>query len=317
MPRKLFLLIIIFYGSISAKAQLIDNVSSLRAFGNENEIRLFYENDFFSAQDQYYSQGINLEYISPVLHKNPVNYFLVRLNSTKRLYGFSIEHNVFTPSSIRHDEILYHDHPFSACFLLKSFLRTQNESENTTVSSALSLGFIGPLAFGKQMQTGIHTWLNNLLPLGWDHQIRNDFVLNYQINYERNIYHLRDIINFSYCGGLNAGTLYDNLNSGLQFKIGKFNKHSQKSKYEIFLFAKSCASYSFYNATLRGGVFNRINEYVLEENEIEPLLLQNTIGINIRLNKMRVEYFQSVITKEFEAGTTHRYGGISLGYILE
>ncbi|MBK8362780.1 MAG: DUF2219 family protein [Bacteroidetes bacterium] len=105
----------------------------------------------------------------------------------QRVYGLSIEHNVFTPSSIRHDEILYGDHPFSAFLLLKSYVRSYDSKSGSVVSSSISLGFIGPAAFGKEMQTSIHTWLENLLPLGWDHQIRNDFLLNYQLNYERMI----------------------------------------------------------------------------------------------------------------------------------
>ncbi|MBK6398294.1 MAG: lipid A deacylase LpxR family protein [Bacteroidetes bacterium] len=309
--HRLLILFIIF--SHGVNGQNIDNVTSLREIGSDKGIRFYYDNDFFTAQDYYYTQGINLEFQSPGLKNNPLNFLLVKGSSLQRVYGLSIEHNVFTPSSIRHDEILYGDHPFSAFLLFKSYVRSYDSKSGSVVSSSISLGFIGPAAFGKEMQTSIHTWLENLLPLGWDHQIRNDFLLNYQLNYERMIIKVPGKFHFAGVGTVNAGTLRDDVAAGVQIKSGKFYETSDK-KSTIFLFGKSTLNCNFYNSTLSGGIFNKKSEYVLSSEEINLFKVQHTLGINIKIRKVVLEYFQSYVSKEFISGLSHRFGGISIGY---
>ena len=163
------------------------------------------------------------------------------------------------------------------------------------------------------MQTSIHTWLENLLPLGWDHQIRNDFLLNYQLNYERMIIKVPGKFHFAGVGTVNAGTLRDDVAAGVQIKSGKFYETSDK-KSTIFLFGKSTLNCNFYNSTLSGGIFNKKSEYVLSSEEINLFKVQHTLGINIKIRKVVLEYFQSYVSKEFISGLSHRFGGISIGY---
>jgi lipid A 3-O-deacylase len=165
------------------------------------------------------------------------------------------------------------------------------------------------------MQTSIHTWLDNLLPLGWDHQIRNDLLLNYQVNYERKFVMVPGKFHLAGVGSVNAGTLRDDIAVGAQFKFGKFYE-SPDSRSAVFLFGKSVGNCNFYNSVLSGGVFNGKSEYVLPTEEINLLKLQHTLGINIKIRKFTFEYFQSYVSKEFKSGMSHRYGGISIGYSL-
>lgn len=309
--RFLILLFAIFN---VAKAQNIDNVTSLREIGSAKGVRLFYDNDFFTAQDYYYTQGINIEILLPALKKNPLNHLLVKTGNSEKVYGVSIEHNVFTPSSIRHDEILYGDHPYSALLLLKSFVRTKNAINGNVMSSSISLGFIGPAAFGKQMQTSIHSWLKNLLPLGWDHQLRNNFIINYQLNYEKQFIHSEKHFIFSGIAGVNAGTLTDNVRAGLQFRAGIIQEPQEERNFELIFYARGIFSCELYNATLSGGVFNRKNEYALPASDIERFTFHEVAGLNMRVGRTILEYYLSISSKEFKNGMLHRYGGISLGY---
>lgn len=309
----LWLLLFISTLQLSVKGQNVDNVTSMRSANTGKEIRFYYDNDFFTAQDYYYTQGINLEYLHPALSKNPLNFLLIKIKEGRKEYGISVEHNVFTPSSIRHEEVLLNDHPFSAFLVLKSFTRTSNEFTGDVFSTAISIGFIGPSAFGKEMQTSIHTWLKNLLPLGWDHQIRNDLLLNYQINYEKMLVRIPSVFHLSGVGSLNAGTLRDDFSGGVQMRFGKFYDSPDKRS-AIFIYGKSEVKCNLFDATLKGGVFNKRSEYTLKSSEVSLLKLQHTIGLNIRLGSVMLEYFQSFVSKEFKTGMNHRYGGISFGY---
>jgi lipid A 3-O-deacylase len=89
------------------------------------------------------------------------------------------------------------------------------------------------------MQTSIHTWLDNLLPLGWDHQIRNDLLLNYQVNYERKFVMVPGKFHLAGVGSVNAGTLRDDIAVGAQFKFGKFYE-SPDSRSAVFFVWKKC-----------------------------------------------------------------------------
>lgn len=315
-----FKLVILFLLSIvynEVRGQLIDDVSQLRTNLNQKSFRFYYDNDFFSASDQYYTQGINLEFQSPQLQKNPLDHLLLYYRSQYTIHGISLEHNVFTPSSIRHTEILFGDYPYSAYLILKSFVRSYNFSKESALSSAISIGVIGPAAFGGEMQTGIHHALSNLPPLGWKHQIKNDLIINYQLVFEKNVIHAPNHFLLAGIGEAHLGTLYDKLNTGIEFHIGKFNEQNVvKNKFEFTLYGQSELSYHFYDATKQGGVFNSNNDYTLVDDEIKKITLENKIGLLVRLNKIQLEYFQSYNTKEIALGVKHNYGGISIGYFF-
>src|SRR5438876_129633 len=93
--------------------QAIDNTSIYKNAG-DHYIRLNYENDFFVATDYYYTQGINLELVSPSIGKIPVTNALIKPKAGEVNYGIAIEHNGYTPTSICHFEILQGDRPFCA-----------------------------------------------------------------------------------------------------------------------------------------------------------------------------------------------------------
>ena len=130
---------LIIWGAINqcAYAQKIDNTVSFRDINNERYVRFNYDNDFFTAKDQNYTQGYNIEFGSPYFKKNPINYLFYkpkglgwkyqkkkRASNTK--YGLSWEHIGFTPGNIRSAEIQYGDRPFASALMLKSFLIQTN-----------------------------------------------------------------------------------------------------------------------------------------------------------------------------------------------
>ncbi|HWZ21266.1 MAG TPA: lipid A-modifier LpxR family protein, partial [Cytophagaceae bacterium] len=111
--RKIFLCGFCFI-NITAFAQAIDNTASFRMINADRYVRLNYENDYFTNSDNNYTQGINIEVVSPAMKKFPTNRLLPASKSSRNQYGISIEHNGYTPESIRHNEILYGERPFSS-----------------------------------------------------------------------------------------------------------------------------------------------------------------------------------------------------------
>src|SRR6218665_163038 len=154
----------------------------------ENYVSLQYDNDFFSATDRYYTQGILLSFIHPVVRYSPFAYALIRLNKQAlNYYGFHLQQDVFTPKSIRYMEgaIYYGERPFTAVFFMSHSLVSMDSRKKHLLRTRLDLGIIGPAAKGEEEQKGIHKALDNIEPQGWQNQLANDVVLNYRLHYQK------------------------------------------------------------------------------------------------------------------------------------
>ena len=233
----------------------------------------------------------------------------------------ALEHDAYTPTSIRHTEIIYGDRPFAAVLLLKTFAMALNSNEQTRITSALSTGIIGESAGGEWMQKSIHKALHNIQPLGWEHQIRNDIAINYEINYEKLLYSYKHLFSLNYNAQLRAGTLNDKASIGLTIMTGHFDlpfKMSDESdrKIKLYFYDQPLVSGIAYDATLQGGVFNHTSPYTKSANDITRITFQNNAGIVLSYRKIYLEYSQTYLTKEFNSGKFHRWGGVSVGVYL-
>jgi lipid A 3-O-deacylase len=304
-------------------AQAVDNNASFRMIPATRYMRLHYENDFFTGTDLYYTQGINLEIVAPSLRKFFLNKILIVPKSGNSQFGVSLEHNGYTPSSITHDEILVGDRPFAAALFLKNFSMTSDSVRRLRITSSLSTGVIGSAASGYRMQKGIHKWLNGTPPHGWENQIRNDLVLNYEAGLEKNLFSSgRYFVINGFANG-RAGTLSDKLSAGFVVMAGKLNSaitsvfcRNQKNpsqKFSIHLYAQPVVNIVAYDATMQGGVFNRTSPYTISFSEMRHVTVEANYGLVIQYHSINVEYFKSAISKEFDTGSNHRWGGVRVG----
>src|SRR4029077_9155987 len=110
------------------------------------------------------------------------------------------------------------------------------------ISTVLSTGVIGPAAGGAGMQKTIHHWIDYTQPQGWHNQIRNDLVLNYQLNYERELFAYHDHISFAMHSGIRLGTLSTKASTGFTLMAGNFyspfknNTASIAKKFQWYLY---------------------------------------------------------------------------------
>jgi lipid A 3-O-deacylase len=313
----------IFWFSIAhffVTAQVIDNLASFRTMSTNRYIRLHYENDYFSETDIYYTQGGNLEWVAPALEKFPISKLLITASENKQ-YGIALEHEAYTPTSIQHSDILYGDRPFAAAVFLKTFAMSNHPGKRLRVTSALSLGVIGQASGARWIQETIHRWIHDTNPKGWNNQIQNDVVLNYEAGVEKNFFHFRNYFLVNGFAGARAGTLSDKASLAAVFMLGKINPaitsmfsdmEMKKSKFNFHFYFQPVVSSVFYDATLQGGVF-RESPYTLSFDQVSRFTLQGNAGVVFYIKSVYLEYFQSYITKEFNTGTDHHWGGIRIG----
>lgn len=299
-------------------AQKIDNLASLRNMESESYFRFNYDNDYFAATDKNYTQGYSLEFVGPGLIKNPANHLFFRSETGMNRYGIAVEHIGFTPRNIESPEIQEGDRPFAAAIMLKSFMISTNSEKRSRFTSSLSLGIIGPGAFGKEMQVGIHKLTGNVIPQGWRNQIRNDVVLNYEVGYEKQLFRYRNYFSFQSNSRLQAGTLFTNASVGFNSVAGlinsPFSSEENQRKFQLYLYAQPLVKIVGYDATLQGGLFNRGSPYIIPSEEVERVVGQINYGVVFQVKGFYLEYTRTTITREFETGNSADWGGIKLGF---
>ncbi|TYB79930.1 lipid A deacylase LpxR family protein [Bizionia myxarmorum] len=318
MKIKQLLLITFLTCILSVFAQKIEHFKSFRDMGSERYFRFNYDNDYFAATDENYTQGYNLEIVLPILENNPINSLFFKAKESTTKYGLAIEHIGFTPNDYASKEIQIGDRPFAAAIMLKSFIIAINTKQKYRLSQSYSLGIIGPGAFGKEMQVGIHEATGNKIPQGWQHQVKNDVVLNYSLDYEKQLVNIQNVFSLQGETGVEIGTLFTNASLGLNATLGLINTAFTDSKskkgFRVYAYAETIGHVIGYNATLQGGLLNRKSVYTINSNEIERLTATFNYGFVVQTKTLYFEYSRSAITREFETGSSAKYGGIKIGF---
>lgn len=316
MKNNLLLVCLLFL--VTVNAQRIDNTVSYRGIDGDSYFRFHYDNDFFTAEDLYYTQGYTFELVKPWLEKNPANILFIKPANAVIKYGVAFEQTGFTPTVITAPEILYGDRPFAATIAVKSFVVAIDTINKSQIVSSITLGMIGPAAFGNEMQTGIHKWIDDDIPQGWKHQIRNDVIIDYELAYEKQLLAANIFALGSYAK-VRLGTLNTNVSTGLTMKLGIINdvfSSANKKKFSVYLYAQPVATVVGYDASLQGGLFNTSSPYTIPSSDIERIVLQSYFGLIIKYRGLYLEYSRAVITREFSTGHSHKWGGFRVGFRL-
>ncbi|APQ16373.1 lipid A deacylase LpxR family protein [Maribacter hydrothermalis] len=314
---KNYILILILLPTVLL-CQKIDNLASYRDMGSAYYFRFNYDNDFFAASDKNYTQGYSFEYANNGLKKNPVNHIFFKPKANNFTYGLALEHIGFTPSNFVSSDIQIDDRPFAAAIYLKSFVIAVDTLQKSRFSQSLTLGLIGPGAFGKEMQTEIHRLIENKTPGGWDNQIQNDLVLNYRIGHEKQLFNYKDIAILNAVTSLQLGTLFTNASIGFNTTVGlldnPFSRNTKPSKFKFYAFVQPTFNVVGYDATLQGGIFTNDNPYTISSKNMERFTAQIDYGLILKYRKLYLEYTRISITKEFSSGATANWGGFKLGF---
>ncbi|HWY11058.1 MAG TPA: lipid A deacylase LpxR family protein [Bacteroidia bacterium] len=305
------LFILIFFGLKSQSDSIQKPLDKTNSYLSIN-----YDNDFFSATDRYYTQGIYLEYIAPFWRKSPVSRILIPLNKrSQNYYGLAGRQDCFTPGSIRYDTLNYLDRPYAATMYLSQFLISIDNIKKRRLTTKIDLGVIGRCAVCEEEQKGIHRALVNIQPLGWQYQIATDYMVNYSFALEQGLVSTK-YFELNALGDLRAGTIYDDASLGLMirtgFMAGYFKqlttiKNAAKNKFQLYAFAKGKTKFVGYNATMEGGLFSK-SIHTLPPSSITPYVLQGTWGVVLAYKRFSVEYTKVYISPEFLNGRYHGWG---------
>jgi lipid A 3-O-deacylase len=287
-------------------------------------LRYTYANDLFFRTDYYFTQGMTLTLVHPMLARLPMRHLLVAGPSGSTQYhGLTLRYDGFTPLRIQDAFIRVGDRPYAA-YLYGSFFRVSNQSaRHQRLTTALEIGFIGPAAGGKQLQTTIHRVTGNAEPRGWDYQIRNAPIIGYRVVFEKQlvISQYADLVANTE-GSL--GTLYTYAGTGLHLRAGKFAPyfaspsitkpdHSAESQpWQLYGETTLEGRLIGYDATLQGSLFTNRDPYTLATGDLRRAVLRSSGGVVLAHGGLSFAATATWISPEFAGGRSHRWGQLGV-----
>ncbi len=295
---------------------------SLRLISPDRLLSFSYANDLFFRTDYYFTQGLTFTLVHPVLARSPVHHLLPG-GPGAQYHGITLRYDGFTPLRIQDAFIRVGDRPY-ATYLYASFFRVSSQpARRQRLTTALEIGFIGPAAGGKEVQTTIHRLTNNAPPRGWDYQIRNAPILGYRVAWEKLLAAPRHVELLS-SAEASVGTLYTYAGAGLRLRAGRLNPYlgdlgvtgpagrAGQPRWQLYGQATLDGRLIAYDATLQGGIFTTNNPYTLAATELRRAVLRSAGGVVLAHAGLSFAATAVWVSPEFTGGRTHRWGVLEL-----
>lgn len=313
--KNCLIFLLLLYG-LPSISQRTDASSTFKLIHSDHYLRIQFENDFLASKDYYYTQGLSIELIAPAIKKLFLSRLLLKPSGSNYQYGIRLNNFGFTPLHVIVPEIQVGDRPFAGCLSVETILKAISEKKKSSLTSSISLGVMGPAALGGELQKFIHNLTDNVNPKGWKNQIRNDVIINYQLNYERKLISISNNLIFNLTGEARIGTFLDKLSGGLNLMTGQFQDpydlRPGQAKFNWYFFGSMKIGLVGYDATMQGGIFNRRSPYTLSANQVSRVTVQTSAGIVVEFGHINLSYARSYISQEFEKGRKHYWGNLSL-----
>ncbi len=287
-----------------------------------NRLVLEVENDMLFQSDHYYTAGISLSYLNKEMKYSPAQFILKSKNTkTIRFSGFGLEQHIFTPYSILRPDSIVDDRPYSAYLLASNFSVLVNPEKYLKISNELGIGIMGPAAGGEWVQSFVHQVIGSPIPIGWEKQLKNALLIDYQFRIEKGFFGEWTANHFVPFAKARVGTLTDRIGLGLLIKFGNVNKtlaeyvHPEKHKNRLMWqwVLETNLQGVFYDATLQGGLFNGDETIHLSNQETISRQYQLRMGVNFYYKSFYLKYMVNFNSQDFISGIIHRYGSVNIG----
>ena len=190
------------------------------------------ENDFFaSSGDRYYTHGTM---VSLLLVEEPPGWLksIARFFPAYRTDGmingvnYTIGQKIFTPNDTKSETFVENDRPYAGYLYTSAALLSRVGKNNLFETGNLlefTIGVVGPIALGKEVQTSFHDLIGIDSPQGWNNQLESELGLGF--SYSRFWRIIQPVLNSFDVGiipQLTAalGNIYTYAAAGAMFRFG-------------------------------------------------------------------------------------------------
>lgn len=311
-------IIVTFFLAITLQSQVFSQNKNYK-----NEFGFRSDNDSFLGygQDRYYTNGLFISF------RHALKQDSLPSKLAKKILEVEAGQSMFNAYTGQINNITEVDRPFAAHLFLGGrfswFLKDEQVFEVN-----LNAGTIGPNAYGKEVQEGLHNIIGFYEVRGWEYQVNNETGVNASFKYSRLLARKNSDSDFSLNTYANIGNTFAGAGAGVLFRAGRTNKfynsvsnnsrisNSEKDSIpnkEIYFFTRPMLNFVAYDATIQGGMFTDAKGPVT----YKPNRFQYSqeFGVNYAANRWTLNF--SVIFKSRDVKTQsrpHQYGSASIYY---
>lgn len=261
---------------------------------------------------------MTLTLVHPALARLPVRHLLAAgPGGSTQCHGITLRYDGFTPLRIQDALIRVGDRPYAA-YLYASFFRISNQpARHQRLTTALELGFIGPAAGGKELQTAIHRVTGNAEPRGWDYQIRNAPIIGYRFSFDKQLLAAGRHAEVLGSAEASLGTLYTYAGTGAWLRVGHFapyfaNLGMAGPGWQLYGQAAVEGRLVGYDGTLQGGALTDNSPYTVAPGEVRRTVLRSSGGVVLAHGGLSFAATATWVSPEFAGGRTHRWGQLGV-----
>jgi lipid A 3-O-deacylase len=272
------------------------------SFTNENDAYLF------RKHDAYYTNGIFFR-LSTTGERN----------RKKIIRSYELGQMIYTPLIRKTQAKTDIDRPYCG-FLFARYSRTAFSENDDMFQYSGTLGVMGDMSLGEDLQNTYHKLLGYGRFTGWQYQVENAVGFDIGISYAKTIWEDPEWIKLVPQVQASLGSNYTNLKLGMNSNSALWNaritqnQNKLKRKSEFFVYWYPELVLQGYNATVQGGLFSKGNgQAVLSEPE--RLMWQNTIALCYAQGRWTAKFAWTIQDKEaLSQKTSQQYGSLQLCY---
>lgn len=283
---------------------------------SQRSINLKIDNDIFFS-DKFYTSGIELE-----LEARDSNFYnakkeLADDNEINRLQYVTrrfLGQKLYTPSNIRWtlEEKEKYERPYAGFLYAGYAIEKYNENSQYIIHS-YTIGATGDISLGEFYQKEYHELIGSPEPQGWDMQIEDKFIFQYQLEYSpknyilfhennitrdyRNIFKV-DLGNLRLGGSIEFLIRYGNILSDFSSRKTNFARIPDQNFLnlkEYFVFFKGRIKATFHDTTYEGGLISRKSPITVD---INPIVLEEELGFCLSWEDFIFEYILNIQSTE-------------------
>jgi len=298
--------------------------------------RISFGNDTFVNTDRGFTHGVKFTWMSKDVknyRKNPLLKWFSFTNGpgSAHTYSISLGQNIYTPDNIETTEFIENDRPYAGYLYLGFGIHSRNTKRQDTFE--IDLGIVGRHSFAEETQKIIHYVFAHEDPLGWRHQLKDEFAFQtvferklrvYRTNSEKRV-GIEVIPHFG--GGL--GNVYIYANAGYQIRFGwnlpdDFGVELRRPGGDTNVGINNRINSSIYiYAALDGqAIFRDIfldGNTILDGPRVEknPFAANILTGFGIHIKKFFITYTYVFWTKKFKTENhNHKFGVLNVSYFF-
>lgn len=282
----------------------------------KQELEAVVDNDYFFFEDYYYTAGLDIYYRRLARPRS----FIHRLagDSAKVIVQYHYGIKIFNPFNIETPDVDELDRPYAGWnFGSAAFTSFRKPSRGNRFE--LETGIVGPSSGMENLQLWIHKITTYDPPLGWEHQIRNEWVVNGSVTHFEGLRVARgaEVVSQTF---IQAGTGSNKISQDVTFRFLKFNTLNNSAytqsrlgggpldEKEFFLFFGAGFDYVVSSIFIEGSLFkNNQSEFTVQA---VPWVWRREAGIMYSTRRVSWSATYYHLSKEVPLGTVHDYASL-------